>query len=207
MLALYLLSLVVGGGLLLLALLGGGEGEVGGEALDLEPELAGSGSEPSSWASALPLLSLFFWTFFLAFFGLTGLLLTWLAPGPGAVLTAVLAAGVGVAAGWAAQRLISSMARRTVDSSVGPAELIGRLAQVVVPIARGELGKVRLEVGGRQVELLARAESPGTLASLTLVWIAEVLEDGTLRVEEVEAASNEPPLRLPPAPQEEARWS
>ncbi|WNG44340.1 hypothetical protein F0U60_09625 [Archangium minus] len=193
MFALYVTSLIIGGGLLILSLLSGGEaGEVDG--------LAGGGPEGSevgeggALGRALPLASLFFWTFFLAFFGLTGVLLSTLA-GAGALLTGGLSAGMGLGAGLIASRVLRGLGRAEVDSVMRPADVVGRLGRVVVPVGRDQPGKVRVELKGRTVELLAYGDTVVPLAPAHRVFVHDVLEDGSVRV-----VSAEEPRGLQPPP-------
>lgn len=195
MLALYVTSLIIGGGLLIISLLSGGEaGEVGGlDGGGLEGTEAGS---DGSLGSALPLASLFFWTFFLAFFGLTGALLSILAREAGALLTACLSAGAGLSAGLIAARVLRRLGRAEVDSSVRPDDLIGQLGRVVVPVGREQLGKVRVELKGRTVELLAYGDTMVPLAPAHRVLVHDVLKDGLVRV----ISAEEPRGLQPPVP-------
>lgn len=191
MFALYVTSLVIGGGLLLLSLLFGGEaGEVDG--------LEGGGLEDSggTLGRALPLASLFFWTFFLAFFGLTGVLLSTLARGTGTLLTGGLSVGVGLSAGLIASRVLRGLGRAEVDSIVRPVDVVGRLGRVVVPVGRNQPGKVRVELKGRTVDLLAYGDAVVPLAPAHRVFVHDVLEDGSVRV----VSAEEPGGLQPPVP-------
>jgi membrane protein implicated in regulation of membrane protease activity len=184
MIALYVMSLIIGGGLLLLSLVTGGEtGELDVEGGGLEGTEVGEGSS----GSALPLASMFFWTFFLAFFGLTGVLLSTLAHGVGTLLTVLLAVGMGIGAGLIASRVLRGLGRAEVDSSVRPADMVGRLGRVVVPVGRDQPGKVRVELKGRTVELLAYGDETVPLAPSQRVYVHDVLKDGSVRVVSAEA--------------------
>ncbi|MGA2640870.1 MAG: hypothetical protein ABSG21_08190 [Spirochaetia bacterium] len=48
-----------------------------------------------------------------------------------------------------------------LDSQVHEEELLMERAEVIVPIARGQMGKVRVTLGGRYVERYARAQDAG----------------------------------------------
>lgn len=193
MLALYVIGLVIGGGLLLFSLLSGGDGEAG-DGLD-EGELEGEAGG-ASHASALPVTSLFFWTFFLAFFGLAGVLLNLLAPEVGTWLITGLAAGVGVVVALVAVRVLRRLGRGQVDSSTRPEDVVGRLGRVVVPVGQGRPGKVRVELKGRTVDLLAHGKNTELLGPAHRVFVYEVLEDGSVRV----VSAEEPRGAEPPAP-------
>jgi len=180
MVLLYVMSLIVGGGLLVLSLVAGGEvGAADGvDGGGLEGTESGEGSS----GSALPLASMFFWTFFLAFFGLTGVLLSFLAPGAGTLLTVLFAVGMGVGAALIASRVLRGLGRSEVDSSVRPTDLVGRLGRVVVPVGREQPGKIRVELKGRTVELLAYGDETVPLAPSQRVYVHDVLKDGSVRV-------------------------
>jgi membrane protein implicated in regulation of membrane protease activity len=185
MVVLYVMSLIVGGGLLLLSLVAGGE--VGAaDGLD-GGGLEGTESGEGFSGSALPLASMFFWTFFLAFFGLTGVLLSFLSRGAGTLLTVLLSVGMGVGAGLIASRVLRGLGRSEVDSSVRPTDMVGRLGRVVVPVGREQPGKIRVELKGRTVELLAYGDETVPLAPPQRVYVHDVLKDGSVRVVSAEA--------------------
>jgi membrane protein implicated in regulation of membrane protease activity len=186
MLAIYVISLVIGGGLLLLSLLSGGEGEA----------LEGLEEGGEGLGSVLPVTSLFFWTFFFAFFGLTGALMSLLAPEVGALLIAGLSVGVGMGVALVAARVLRGLRRVQVDSSVQLGDVVGRLGRVVVPVGPKQPGKVRVELKGRTVDLLAYGEDEQPLEPTHRVLVHDILEDGSVRV-----TSAEPPRGAePPAP-------
>lgn len=159
MATLYWLSLVVGGGLVLLSVFGD----------LLHVDLPDFPSDTDAWH----VLSLRSATYFLFAFGATGLL----ASGGGAV-AALLAASF---AGVAASALSSAVFRylRGTESGEVPedASLVGLAGRVVLPLREGGTGKVVVSRGGRDLELLARPfdVEPGTpVESWTEVVIVEV---------------------------------
>lgn len=148
MISLYLFSLLVGGGLLVAAMLGGGDqghdGQVGHDV-----------AHPGEHGNAAQFLSLRTLTYFLFVFGGVGSALTWKWDVGGILILALaLLTGLGVAAVTAASfeylRRTDSGGRDSEDSFVG---LSGR---VVVPISSGGMGKVQVMRGDRTFELLAR---------------------------------------------------
>ncbi len=176
MLTLYLIALIIGGTLVVASLLFGGEGEADGDFdhdadLDADVEVsadadhdldhdAGGGMDAlSGW---LPIASIRFWIFFLAFFGLTG---TTLSAGKffSGTLIAILSGAVGYVCGASITSAIRKLRRQVVDSSLGEADFIGITATVVVPIAKGKTGKIRFEAKGRVIELMAETDEEGTL--------------------------------------------
>ena len=144
MLYAYLFATVVGGVLLGVSVLGA---DHHGDAGD-----GGDAAHDGEAASAL--FSLRTWTYFLAFGGATGLLLTTLT-GAGLVLTALLAASVGVTSSLTARVVIRHMLSSGGGGTVQQHELVGRSASVLVPADRGKTGTVRLQVKNSTVDLMA----------------------------------------------------
>ena len=124
---------------------------------------------------AASLFSLRTWTYFLTFGGGTGLLLGWLT-GAGVVLTAALAAGVGVASAATARLTIRHMLRSGEGGTVQQHELVGRSAQVLDPADKGKTGTVRLLVLNSTVDLMAVCED-GDLGPQDEVLIVD-MKDG-----------------------------
>jgi membrane protein implicated in regulation of membrane protease activity len=105
--------------------------------------------------------SLRFWTYFCAFFGVAGLLLSLLA-GLGSGVVLGLSLFMGLSAGVIIASLARALNRSQSTSTVGQAELAGRSGEVLVEIAPGRPGKVRLDLGGELLDLPAIAD--GALA-------------------------------------------
>ena len=103
----------------------------------------------------LPLLSLRFWTFGLCFFGLTGLLLTWVQPGLEAWLVALIALLMGLFCGLVAALVLRSLSRQSVSSLIKPEALTGQLGTVEIPFDTHSRGKVSLSIGGSIVSFFA----------------------------------------------------
>ena len=163
MLSIYIGGLLFGG-VLLGASVFGGHGDHGGHG---DAHAGGNGHDHGDGHAQeqnplLPLFSLRFWAFTAAFFGLTGLALTF-AGGLGAVLTPVIAGAVGVGCGYGSSRVLSGLARRPVGL-VGSAEAhVGREAKVLLPIGRGQRGKIRMQIGGTTTDMVAETEGEGQL--------------------------------------------
>lgn len=143
----YVIGLIVGGGLLLLSLLGGHDGP---EAGHLEHPGA---SDLASWLGLRTVVS------FVAFFGLAGVLggLAGLGAGPRLVTALVTGLAVGGLTAWA-----FGLARTRGDVTSGAGPLAGRTGQVVVPPAPGRVGRVAVTVAGQARQ--APAHSAETLA-------------------------------------------
>lgn len=111
-------------------------------------------------------LSLRFWMFFLAFFGLTGLVLDGLDLVDSSTVALVAAVVMGLATGQGTVLVFRHLARSETGRAPTVADYIGRSGRVLVGFAAGDLGKVRLTLGGTTVDVLAtteeeRAFSPG----------------------------------------------
>ena len=181
----YLFSLVLGGILLGASVLLGAHGE--GE-MDVHTEL-GHPTFDHDAAGAESVLTRFlsarFWTFFLAFFGLTGLSFHALGLLPWWWLTFTLAVGVGLAAGGGASLVVRELARRESNSAARVADLVGKTARVTVGFGPGGTGKVRLEAKGTTQELLAQPIDDATFQPKDEALIVAI-EGTTARVARVE---------------------
>lgn len=171
MLAAYLITLIVGGVLVAISLVAG-DGDAGGHHGDLAGDAGAHGdahghAEHGGALDAalgwLPVSSLRFWTFFAAFFGLTGTALS-LLPNTGSIVIAIAAVAVGYGAGITLTRAIRRLQHDSSDSSLAASDLIGATAQVLLPVAPGRAGKVRLHLKDRAVDLLAETQEAAELA-------------------------------------------
>jgi membrane protein implicated in regulation of membrane protease activity len=121
-------------------------------------------------AALLPLLSLRFWTFSLAFFGLAGAALT----GTGALVGAAaagVAGGVGVTFGYTASRLLGNLTRRPLGLVASGAAHIGREATLLLPVGRGQRGKIRLTISGVSTDLVAETDGDQPLPAGATVMV------------------------------------
>jgi len=183
----YLAALVLGLGTLtlqfVLSHIGGGDADgdgdvddlhldAGAEEMDFDGEVdhelelghgdAGGASHGTTVGDAVGVfLSMRFWTFALMAFGMVGSLLHYLnlcGLGVGLALAMVSGLFSGLAAA-----LTFRMLKGSVSSSTSQDETIGKMAKVTVPLRKGSLGKVRVLVKGKRVDMLAitDAESVG----------------------------------------------
>jgi membrane protein implicated in regulation of membrane protease activity len=144
--------------------------------------LGNAAAEASSGVSGLlvaNLLSLRFWTFGLAAFGLTGLLLTLF--GVTGLLGLAVASPTGLGVGWAAATVIRSLARETRSTELRTTTLQGREAEVVLAIAPDKLGKIKLSHAGQTIELMATTPEQHRLERGDRVLVVEV-KDGRATV-------------------------
>lgn len=170
MLPFYVGSLALGGVLIAAGILLGGDSDADVDAdidvdvdvdadvdldLDADAELDASSAfikdaDAGTW---LPFLSIRFWTFGFASFGLTGSLLTLLGFGDG--VAAPVSAGLGVIIGWAAAWAFRKLKGANVSADTGLSNIGGTEGEVLLPVGPGKRGKVRALIDGRWVDLLA----------------------------------------------------
>jgi len=166
MLGIYLFAAILGGGLLLLSVLAGGEHDAHGDASgldaghDVDHDLghdSDAGHDVHGGAGEI-VLGLFRprnLTFFLAGFGLTGTLLTLLSPwSAGASLVPSLAMGFGAMVATHAMFTWLKRSDTAVDV-VSDSDMEGCVGRVVVPIGPGERGRIACQLGEREVHLVA----------------------------------------------------
>jgi hypothetical protein len=145
---------------------GGDAGGGGGDAAGGDGDGAGSDSSHGPFA----VLGLRFFTFGTAFFGITGIVLT--ALGAAAVpVVAAVSAVAGVGAGYGASRIVGGLMRRPVGA-LGPASSqVGRQGRLLLPVAAGQRGKVRLQLPSGSVDLVAEAFSDPLPAGAPVVVV------------------------------------
>ena len=101
--------------------------------------------------------SMRFWTFFAAFFGLTGIVLDGLdLASPGAAMG--LAIGVGFVTGWTAVTLIRRLSANDTGVAAGVDDYVGKSGEMLISAGPGRLGKVRIKLKGTTVDVLAQSE-------------------------------------------------
>lgn len=199
MLTVYLVCLLIGGTMIgSAALLGGhdhghgdGLGESGGSHLlesggaDASPDNDvpaehGGGDELGS-AVLAPFLSVRFWTFFLGCFGLTGTVFTVLGLLASQTLILPLSLAMGLGSGYGISSVMARLRREVIDSSLQDQDYIGATGRVLLPIERSKIGKVRLQLYGRTVDMMAKTEDAQGLKIQQEVLVYG-LEDGMLKV-------------------------
>ena len=70
----------------------------------------------------------------------------------------VAAVVVGVLCGMVASVTFRALSRTAVSSSAEPSELVGQLGRVLLDMTPGRRGKIRLQVRGQTIDLLAVAD-------------------------------------------------
>ncbi len=144
---------------------------------DVEVGLLGSLSDLSAW---VPFASLRFWTFFAAFGGATGVALTLLAEP--AALTGLIAGAVGYVSGVVVSNALRVLRRDMISSAPSEEELVGSTAEVVVPLSRGQVGEVRVDIKGWWVDVMAETDDEELLDARHEVLVYDVREDGVFMV-------------------------
>jgi membrane protein implicated in regulation of membrane protease activity len=177
---LYIAALVFGAGALAVQLFMGGDsshGDVGADAGAADHD-AGYDAHGGLASAALIVLSLRFWVFAAFAFGLTGTsirLLELASP----LFTLALAIAAGLAAGTLAGWVFRALARSESASGVG-VDVIGQLGRVLVPLGPAQTGKVRLQLRGQIVDMLATSDDEAiAVGELVLV---EGVNEHTLHV-------------------------
>ncbi|MXV95627.1 MAG: hypothetical protein F4Z92_07140 [Gemmatimonadetes bacterium] len=158
MLAAYIFSLVVGGGLLALNLFGDFlDSDVDADAgidLDGDADAISGGSEIAK------LLSLRSLVYALFGFGGAGLVLHIIWAGAQPVLTALIAGGMGLGSGALVSTVFGYLKRTEAGEIQGERALVGLSGRIVMAIGDGETGAVRIRSGERQYQMRARADPP-----------------------------------------------
>lgn len=158
MFAIFVGLMVVGVGLLLLQSFGGHDADGGLDADgsgDFSVEHDGIAHD-SPW---LLIANVRFWAFACAATGTIGTLGLWLTD-TSRLVVALVAAGSGLGFGLLVTWVLGRLQR---DGSAGLASVgtgRGRVGRIVLAIGEGGRGKVRIEIKGAMVDLVARADAP-----------------------------------------------
>lgn len=127
----------------------------------------------------LPFLSLRFWTFGLATFGGAGAILDVI--GFSDLVSAPASAVTGIGVGWAIAAMFRRLKHERVTADVGLRQLSGQEGKLLLPVAPGKVGKVRVTVGGQDVDLMARSSDGVRLEPRQRVLVVGV-DDGVAEV-------------------------
>ena len=184
MLSAYIVCLLAGGIVLGASMLGGHDSDAGGDAdaaagVDGGGDAGGDsgadahaehdGHSHHEWVGRGPFLSLRFWTWAATFFGLTGLVLTLTGSSASTALLWAVAAGVGT--GWGASYVLAKLTKTAVGVLPEASSHIGCEGRLLLPLAPGQRGKVRLRVGGTDLDLVAESEGREALPVGASVWV------------------------------------
>lgn len=105
----------------------------------------------------LPFISIRFWVFFLCFFGLTGTLFTLLKLAQ-QWLSLFAAIGMGALIGFSATFFIQRLKKAEVGTAINELDYRGQEGIILLPLAPGGKGKIRLEMCGQLIDLVALNE-------------------------------------------------
>ncbi|NNC92856.1 MAG: hypothetical protein HKN80_10225 [Acidimicrobiia bacterium] len=149
-------------------------------------DAAGSGFASSVASAGLSLLSFRSVMFFLAFFGLTGIVLNVI--NTGSIATLIAAIGVGVFAWVFNSFVFRALKVADVSSSLKRSDLEGAMGEVVLPITPGHRGRISIEVGDQRRYLTAVPHDPARQGSFAVgdPIVVVGLEKGTARVTAIE---------------------
>lgn len=185
MLSVYVFSLVLGGGFLIVSLFGGEGGDVDMDVdvdLDFDAGADGlEGAEGGDHTAASKIFSVRTLVYGLFGFGATGTALTLLGSGFATTLMVALVGGVLTGA------LVGTLFRFLTSTASGDVmrdrDLVGLTAAVVLPLSRDAPGMVAVERGGQRSTLraLPHRASDGEPDAWKAVVIVEV-EGGVVRV-------------------------
>jgi membrane protein implicated in regulation of membrane protease activity len=178
----YVFSLVLGAILLGASLFGGGDHDTDAPDGELDAhadgdgghQLAEHGHAHGDLGGVLFLfLSLRFWTFFAAGFGLSGLVIDLLGLAP-ALVSLCVALGMGLAVGLGAAAAFRVFSQQELGSVAGSHDYIGLSARVLLPFGKGQTGKVRLELKGTTVDVLASTDEQIPFAANEAALVVEM---------------------------------
>ena len=193
MLTAYVATLVIGGAFVGLSLLAG-DGDVdmdvdGDLDLDLDGDVDAGAAGPTLSDAAHgvddrkrrrpfnPLFNFRFWTFGLAGFGLTGVLLTYLGLAVEPIIGAV-SGGVGAVLGLTMAMVTRALAAPMRGDAISIDEYVGRTATLAHAVEPGGITRLRVRVRHRERDLLARTAEPLALPAGAQVVILNMDEEG-----------------------------
>lgn len=125
----------------------------------------------------LPFLSLRFWTYFAAGFGLVGTALTWLGS-LADVIVGLAAGGTGLVSGLAMAYAMRLLKAGEAHGQIKMSDYEGAEGRVRVAIAPGAPGKIRTVIRGEELDLIALPAEGETLPPGTPVMIIDM--EGTV---------------------------
>ncbi|MBL4849269.1 MAG: NfeD family protein [Planctomycetes bacterium] len=178
MFSIYVGCLILGGGLILISFFSDTDHDADVDVdvdvdfdIDADHDVDVPQSVDVGDALWLPILSLRFWIFFTAFFGLTGTMLhlldqmSWKG-------TLGVSVGMGVGSGWLVSWIVRRLRSDKVDSNIDPErDYVGTTGQVILSIEPESPGSVRLNVKGVDIDLTAITEGAVTLSPGTQVKV------------------------------------
>ena len=129
-----------------------------------------------------PLTSFKFYTFALAFFGLTGVVFTLLNLWASTMGVFLLSLGTGMFAGVAVAWALHLVNQSEGSEGITNRDYMGASAEVVLPIGSGKRGKVKMHLKGRTIEMLAESPDDEVVLDLNEECFVLGVEDGVAKV-------------------------
>lgn len=173
MMPLYIMAAILGGGLVLVSIFAGSDHDHDHEfSADHDADHGGI-EHGDLW---IPFLSLRFWTYFLMAAGVTGILLMQFAQTVEPI-TAFWASGTGLVVGLGVSYVMHLAKKMQTEEVAQSADFLGREATVIVPIRPNLDGKIRVEVKGQLIELLALPFEEREIARDEIVVIVSMDND------------------------------
>jgi len=155
--AVYLASLVVGLGVLLVQVLMGGKGDHADHDASVDSKELGKDIGAHDAGLVALFLSTRFWTFACLGFGLSGGLIHVLSLA-GPIFTAIIASVAGLSSGIFASLAFRVVKRTSTSTNIAASDATGRIGKVLVAVAKGKQGQVRVALKGQSVDLLATTD-------------------------------------------------
>ena len=161
MMTLYVVCLVFGGIFIVVTLLFGsdadGDLDFDGD-VDMDADLDVDGDidvvEGEGVTEAIKFFSFRTFVFFSAFFGLTGVVFTWLNIFP--LLTFAMAMLIGIFAATLMYKTLAHLMQNEVEGTINLDSLVGMSARVILDLSKQQRGKIAVEVQGNLLQLLAK---------------------------------------------------
>ncbi|HSM06817.1 MAG TPA: hypothetical protein VK858_19480 [Longimicrobiales bacterium] len=193
MAAVYLFSLILGGGLLVLSLLGGESSDVDFGEIELDglgdvgeaAELGSAADASEAHGAASKIFSLRSLIYALFGFGGTGTVLSFL--GASSTATLVAAAATGLVLGAVVSLVFGYLQRTESGAMLGDEAFRGLTGHVVLPMSEGSPGAILVLRGDRQLRLraLPHASGRGDPSEWERILVVDV-EGGVARVTPLE---------------------
>ena len=176
MLTAFVVCALLGGILLLFGMLGGDHGAEIHADLHVDVDHDVDVGHLGSFLHSLPFLSLRFWSYGLFTFGIIGLLLTFLA-NFGVLAAFTIALISGITCGSAVVFAIRALDRSMVSTGATLEDLTGALGKVTVAVRGAVPGRIRCELKGEILDLLAITSNGQTLEIGSPVIVTAIEND------------------------------
>src|SRR5215211_4713028 len=100
--------------------------------------------------------------------------------GLGIVASSLLGLAGGIVFGGLVSIFARFLYKQQSSSSVATTQLVGRTAQVIVPIAPGSMGQVSCRIGEERIEKLARSKNNSEIRAGAIVRVEEIAGDSLI---------------------------